>query len=155
MFRKIEASISKKYKNPYVKGVFGASLLAGLIFVLPTLFGEGYDSIFYLAHDQSLHVFNTSLFTSYQDNQWVILIFVLAVMLVKPIATGLTLGIGGNGGNFAPSLFVDSYLGFVLSKFLQLIGFHDVPLQNFTIVGMSALLSGLFHAPLIVTLLII
>lgn len=154
MFRKIETSISNKYKNPYIKGVVGASLLAVLIFVFPTLFGEGYESIFYLAHDQSHHIFNHSLFDAYQDNQWFILVFVLAIMMVKSIATGLTLGSGGNGGNFAPSLFVGSYLGFVLSKFLQLIGFHDVPLQNFTIVGMSALLSGLFHAPLTAIFLI-
>jgi len=38
--------------------------------------------------------------------------FVGLTMLLKVFATGLTLGSGGNGGNFAPSLFVGSYLGF-------------------------------------------
>src|SRR5690606_29061527 len=62
--------------------------------------------------------------------------------------TGLTLGSGGNGGNFAPSLFVGSYLGFAFSKFIELIGLKDLPIDNFTVVGMAAVLSGLFHAPL-------
>lgn len=154
MFRKVEHSISNKFQNPYLKGIFGASLLALLIFIFPTLFGEGYESILYLANDESRKVVSNSLLDSFQDNQWVVLFVVICIMLVKSIATGLTLGSGGNGGNFAPSLFVGSYLGFIVSKFFQLIGFHDVPLQNFTVVGMAAILSGLFHAPLTAIFLI-
>lgn len=48
--------------------------------------------------------------------------FVLITMMIKSIATGLTLGSGGNGGNFAPSLFVGSYLGYLVSKVVTLIG---------------------------------
>ena len=67
-------------------------------------------------------------------------------MLVKVYATGLTLGSGGNGGNFAPSLFVGSYLGFVITKFLNISGIDkDVSVSNFTLVGMAGILliSGL------------
>jgi CIC family chloride channel protein len=37
-------------------------------------------------------------------------------MMIKVFATGITLGAGGNGGNFAPSLFVGSYLGYVFQN---------------------------------------
>lgn len=154
MFRKVEHHISHRYKNPYMKGIFGASLLALLIFIFPTLFGEGYESILFLANDESNQLVNNSLLESFSDHPWVLLFIVVCIMLVKSIATGLTLGSGGNGGNFAPSLFVGSYLGFVVSKFFQLLGFQDIPLQNFTVVGMAALLSGLFHAPLTAIFLI-
>ncbi|HCC92981.1 MAG TPA: chloride channel protein, partial [Flavobacteriaceae bacterium] len=46
------------------------------------------------------------------------------------------------------------YLGFVVAKFFNLIGFKEVPVGNFTVVGMAAVLSGLFHAPLTAIFLI-
>jgi CIC family chloride channel protein len=75
-------------------------------------------------------------------------------MLIKVYATSLTLGAGGNGGNFAPSLFVGSYLGFCVAYFFNIIGFAKLPIGNFTLVGMAGILSGLFHAPLTAIFLI-
>jgi CIC family chloride channel protein len=77
-----------------------------------------------------------------------------ATMLLKVFATGITLGSGGNGGNFAPSLFLGSYAGFFFSKFINLTGFTKLPISNFTLVGMAGILSGLFHAPLTAIFLI-
>jgi CIC family chloride channel protein len=77
------------------------------------------------------------------------------IVLLKSFATGLTLGSGGNGGNFAPSLFVGSYLGFFVAKSIHLLGLSNtLPIANFTIVGMAGILSGLFHAPLTAIFLI-
>ncbi len=72
----------------------------------------------------------------------------------KPIATGLTLGSGGNGGNFAPSLFMGAYTGFVVSYSLNLAFNLNLPVANFTLVGMAGVLSGLYHAPLTAIFLI-
>ncbi len=72
--------------------------------------------------------------------------FVLA--LVKVFAVGLTLGSGGNGGNFAPSLFVGACLGFAFSSLLVMAGFDRVTVANFTLVGMAGMLTGVFHSPL-------
>ena len=53
--------------------------------------------------------------------------------------------VGGNGGNFAPSLFVGSYLGFFVAKTVNLLNFtHHLPIANFTIVGMAGIISGFF-----------
>ena len=154
MFRKVEGSISKKFKNPYVTALVGSALLAFLIFVFPSLFGEGYESISVLASDKSKILVDNTLLESFKSNEWLLLGTIVVIMMIKSVATGLTLGSGGNGGNFAPSLFVGSYLGFSVSKFFQLIGFSSIPLQNFTVVGMAAVLSGLFHAPLTAVFLI-
>ena len=75
-------------------------------------------------------------------------------MLLKALATAITLGSGGNGGNFAPSLFVGAYLGFAFSFFLELAGFSNIAVSNFTIVAMAGILSGVFHAPLTAIFLI-
>jgi CIC family chloride channel protein len=64
------------------------------------------------------------------------------------------LGAGGNGGNFAPSLFVGSYLGFCVAYFINLTGISILSVGNFTLVGMAGILSGLFHAPLTAIFLI-
>ncbi len=80
--------------------------------------------------------------------------FIVLTLLFKTIAAAITIGSGGNGGNFAPSLFVGAYLGFAFSFFLNLIGFKDIPVSNFTIVAMAGILSGVFHAPLTAIFLI-
>lgn len=147
-FRMIEKWFHKR-KGTYKKALFGAFLLAILIFFFPTLFGEGYESIKVLANNHPERILENTLLSSFKDNSWILLAFVGVTMLAKVYATGLTLGSGGNGGNFAPSLFVGSYLGFVLAKFLNLVGIdRDVSVSNFTLVGMAGILSGLFHAPL-------
>ncbi|WPR70630.1 chloride channel protein [Flavobacterium sp. NG2] len=153
-FQKTEHFFSHMRMNPYKKALFGASLLAVLIFVFPTLFGEGYESIKTLAENNAGDLLENTLFSSYQNNNWIILIFVGATMMVKVFATSITLGSGGNGGNFAPSLFVGSYVGYVFSKAINLTGLTHLPISNFTMVGMAGILSGLFHAPLTAIFLI-
>ena len=147
-FRSIEKWFHKR-KSTYKKALFGATVLAVLIFFFPTLFGEGYESIKILANNNPERILDNTLLSGFKDNRWVLLVFVGITMLAKVYATGLTLGSGGNGGNFAPSLFVGSYLGFVFAKFLTLVGIDkDISVSNFTLVGMAGILSGLFHAPL-------
>jgi CIC family chloride channel protein len=75
-------------------------------------------------------------------------------MLIKAIAAGITIGSGGNGGNFAPSLFVGAYLGFAFAYLMILLGFDNIPISNFTIVAMAGILSGVFHTPLTAIFLI-
>lgn len=154
MFRRVEHYFDKFKNKVYTKAAIGASLLALLIFFFPTLFGEGYESIKVLSSESPEKILENTLLSSYSSSSWVLLFFVGITMMVKVFATGLTLGSGGNGGNFAPSLFVGSYLGFVLSKFINLIGFKELPISNFTVVGMAGVLSGLFHAPLTAIFLI-
>lgn len=135
------------------KSVLGGSALAALIFVFPTLFGEGYESIRWLADNQAGNVIEGSILERFGRNEWVLLIFVGFVMIFKALATGITLGSGGNGGNFAPSLFVGAYAGFFLSRFFNLLDFK-LPESNFTLVGMAGILSGVYHAPLTAIFLI-
>jgi CIC family chloride channel protein len=155
-FRKVEGFFNRLKLGVYKKALFGASILAILIFFFPTLFGEGYESIKILSSANPSDLLNNTVLESEKKNQWILLIFIGITALLKSFATGLTLGSGGNGGNFAPSLFVGSYLGFFVAKSINLLGFtHKLPIVNFTIVGMAGILSGLFHAPLTAIFLIV
>ena len=153
-FQRVEHYFAKQQINPYRKALIGSSLLALLIFIFPTLFGEGYESIKTLSETDPGKLLDNTLFADFRNNQWVLLLFIGATMMVKVFASGLTLGSGGNGGNFAPSLFLGSYLGYFFSKLVTMIGLSKLPISNFTMVGMAGILSGLFHAPLTAIFLI-
>ena len=153
-FQKVEQFFDRLKLSPYRKALFGSSILAILIFIFPTLFGEGYESIKTLSESDPGKLLENTLFSSFRDNSWALLVFVGLTMMLKVFATGITLGSGGNGGNFAPSLFLGSYVGFFFSKFLNLTGLTKLPVSNFTLVGMAGILSGLFHAPLTAIFLI-
>lgn len=153
-FQRVEHLFSRLRLSPYKKAIFGASLLAVLIFIFPSLFGEGYESIKILSETNPGQLLENTLFSSFRDNSWALLLFVGCTMMLKVFATGITIGSGGNGGNFAPSLFLGSYVGFFFSKLLNLIGLSKLPISNFTMVGMAGILSGLFHAPLTAIFLI-
>jgi len=153
-FQKTEHFFSRLRLPAYKKALVGATLLAAIIFVFPTLFGEGYESIRILSESDPGQLLENTLFGDFRHNQWALLLFVGAALLLKAFATGLTLGSGGNGGNFAPSLFLGSYAGFFFSKLLNLTGLTHLPVSNFTMVGMAGILAGLFHAPLTAIFLI-
>ena len=146
-FDKVESKFSKM-KSGLSKWLIGGITLAGLFALFPSLFGEGYESIKLLSQFKATDLFKNSILLDFLDNKWMLLVFISLTLLLKAVATGITLGMGGNGGNFAPSLFVGAYLGFIFAYFLTLIGFDNIPVSNFTIVAMAGILSGVFHAPL-------
>lgn len=153
-FQRIEHFFARLRFKPYKKALFGASILAIIIFAFPTLFGEGYESIRTLSENNPQQLLDNTLFSSFRNNTWALIIFLGLTLMLKVFATGITLGSGGNGGNFAPSLFLGSYAGFIFSKIINTTGIAHLPISNFTLVGMAGILSGLFHAPLTAIFLI-
>ncbi|MBV4358811.1 chloride channel protein [Pinibacter aurantiacus] len=154
VFKKVEHRIHDWKLNIYFKAMIGGLLLLVIYILFPTLFGEGYDSVKLVANGSNRILRdNTGLFSLIR-NDWAIIIFVGAVMLLKPIAAGVTIGSGGNGGNFAPSLFVGAYLGYFFSKLLNTTKWFDIPTGNFSLVGMAGVLSGVMYCPLTAIFLI-
>ena len=152
-FDKVESKF-QEIKSDFTKWIIGGIALAFLFALFPSLFGEGYESIKALSEFRTSDLFKDSLLSNVVNNKWILLVFITMTLLLKTVAAAITLGSGGNGGNFAPSLFVGAYLGFAFSFFLTLIGFTDIPVSNFTIVAMAGILSGVFHAPLTAIFLI-
>ncbi|NHM07704.1 chloride channel protein [Flavobacterium sp. CYK-4] len=153
-FQRVEHFFQRLRINQYKKALLGAGLLACIIFVFPTLFGEGYESIRTLSESDPGQLLENTLFSNYRHSTWMLIAFIGLAMMLKVFATAITLGSGGNGGNFAPSLFLGSYAGFFFSKTLNTIGLTHLPVSNFTMVGMAGILSGIFHAPLTAIFLI-
>lgn len=140
--------------NPWTRAATGGLLLFVILLLFPPLFGEGYGTIIALAELQPQHLFqNSILYALLQPGGEHIILLALLIVL-KPVAAAITLGSGGNGGNFAPSLFVGAYLGYVFARIVNLLGFTHIPESNFTLVAMAGILSGIFYAPLTAIFLI-
>lgn len=143
-----------KLKNPWIKALIGGSILFLLILVFPPLFGEGYESIKVLSEYKVNELAQNSILYDLVQNELNMLIFLGALVFLKTLATAITLGSGGNGGSFGPSLFVGGYLGFVFSRVVNYTGIAVLPENNFMLVAMAGILSGVFYAPLTAIFLI-
>lgn len=154
VFKRTEKKVHENKMNGYVKAIAGGILLLSIYFILPPLFGEGYKSVEVVANG-NFNTFrdNTTLFSK-MDAEWSLILFTALVVLFKPVAAGITIGSGGNGGNFAPSLFTGAYLGFFFSKLLNTISWLKIPVGNFSLVGMAGVLSGVMYCPLTAIFLI-
>ncbi|MBL7726524.1 MAG: chloride channel protein, partial [Dinghuibacter sp.] len=152
-FKKTEHWVQQLRWNPFLKAAAGGLMLALFFYFFPPLFGEGYQSVSHLANSNIDGITSNNLFDISRNN-FSLLIFIGSIMLLKPIAAAVTIGSGGNGGNFAPSLFVGSSLGFFFSKLANSSGWLKLPEGNFTLVGMAGVLSGVMYCPLTAVFLI-
>ena len=137
-----------KIKSQYRKWIVGGVVLGLLIFLFPALYGEGYEAFVSLMHGDKQTIFERSLFYSFRSIDWVVLIYIIATMFFKVIATATTNAAGGVGGTFAPSLFVGAFTGASLALFCQLCFGWEVSIATFTLVGMAGVMAGVMNAPL-------
>lgn len=148
VFVRVEKLFHRAEGGLVKKALLGGLALAILIAVFPSLFGEGFQSIKSLANNKPDALFDQSILKEFITGEWMMLLFVGVIIFLKAVASGLTVGGGGNGGNFAPSMFVGAYLGYFFARVVELFKVVEMPESNFTMVGMAGLLSGMYHAPL-------
>ncbi len=143
--------ISKGYKRV----VFGGLLVGLLVFLFPPLFGEGYTAMHSLLSGNPHQLLEASIFSKFFDHSGLLFLgFLVCVLLLKAVATSVTLGSGGVGGVFAPSLFMGSITGFIFAKFVNYWNVLSISERNFALVGMAGLIAGVIHAPLTAIFLI-
>jgi len=142
-----------KLKNVFFKAIIGGLSLGLLIFLIPSLYGEGYSAINDSLHGDFNHLFEHSFYGGMGKSIIAITVFFILVMLIKVIATSITFGSGGVGGVFAPTLFTGVNAGLLFAKLLNNFGL-SVSESNFALVGMAGLIAGVIHAPLTAIFLI-
>jgi CIC family chloride channel protein len=114
----------------------GGLLLGLVLLVLPQLYGVGYP------------VLQSGVEGRYA------LGFLLVLMLGKMVATSLTIGIGGSGGVFAPSLFIGAMLGAAFGGIAHaVIPAMTGPIGAYALVGMGAVFAGAARAPITAVLI--
>lgn len=142
------SGVFNKIKNKYNRVWIGGITLGIMIALLPTLYGEGYITIQKLLNGDYHSIVANSFFSKYQAISWVILLFAILSVIGKTFASIITLGSGGNGGMFGPSVVVGGLLGFAFAFGINQTGIIHLNVTNFIIAGMAASISGVMHAPL-------
>ncbi len=150
MMTTCENFFARMAHHPYLRLVVGGTLLSSLIFLFPSLYGEGFGSINTLLNGNTeaewSEILNNSLF--YGHNH-LLVVYVGLVLFTKVFATSATNGSGGCGGTFAPSLFIGGFGGFFFARLWNLyeVGVY-IPEKNFTLLGMAGVMAGVMHSPL-------
>ncbi len=135
-------------KHPYKKVVVGGLMLGVMVFLFPTLYGEGYITIKQLLSGHYSAVISNSIFAAYSGIPALVILFTTVTVFMKSAATLITISAGGNGGTFAPSLIMGGLMGFLLSYTVNTLGIAQLDVPNFIVAGMAASLSSIMHAPL-------
>lgn len=151
-FTKMFLWIENRFENIHLlrkRMLIGGLSLGILIFFFPALYGEGYNMVKALVGGRLDEVFQSSLFENYTHIWYMVVIFIGAMVFLKVVAASITLGAGGIGGIFAPSVFTGAMLGFLFVYVYNHFQLGE-PLSssNFTLVGMASVLGGVLHAPL-------
>lgn len=135
--------------DQWMRTMYGGAVLGIMVFLFPPIYGEGYGTLNTLIDGNSGQILDKSPFFSSIENPIMITIFLILIILVKPIASAVTIGSGGSGGIFAPSLYVGGIVGFLFAYSKNMLGFHiPLPMAHFTLVAMCGLMAGVQHAPL-------
>jgi len=143
-----------KNLNRYSRALAGGLILGIIIMVFPALFGEGYSHVQGILNGNIGALRNETLFGPWLTHPWAMVIFIACLVFMKVIAAGITIGSGGNGGTFAPTMFTGAFLGLLVGLIANQTGLVHLNVSNFIAVGMAGALSGVMHAPLTAIFLI-
>jgi len=127
-----ENYFDNKFKFPeYLKPAIGGVSIGIIALLFPQVMGVGYDSINNALHGNMI---------------WYL---AFGLIFLKIIATSLTLGTGGSGGIFAPSLYMGAMLGFVFGYVVNSL-FPDITAMPgaYALVAMGGLVAGTTRAPI-------
>jgi CIC family chloride channel protein len=123
-------------KSHYYKILIGSVILSCSLFFFPQLYGEGYHAIKMIFLNPNEVKISYSLLSTF-----------IGIIILKPIVTSATLFSGGDGGVFAPSLFIGAFLGLFVALLLNTYLNANIIPVNFMVIGMAAVLSASIHAP--------
>jgi CIC family chloride channel protein len=133
-----------KFRFPeYFKPVLGGILLGVVGIVTPRI--DGFPRVFSVGYDTISQALSGEL----------ALQITVVLLFAKMLATIITLGSGGSGGVFAPSLFMGAMLGEAFGQVVHAV-FPAItaPVGAYAMVGMAAVFSGAAHAPVTAILIL-
>lgn len=123
-------------KNNFIRVNLGAVTVGLFIFFLPALYGDSYHGLGKIL-EEGMH----------SPDKLVYFVPVILLIFLKPLAASLTLGAGGDGGVFAPSIVTGAFLGICFAQLCNhYLGSHLIVI-NFALFGAAAMLSAAIHAP--------
>lgn len=139
----------KRIAKTYQRLLFGGISMGIMVFLFPSLWGEGYDFINKIFSGEGADLLNNSIFYGLKSEPHYLLIILILILILKVVAMAITTSSGGVGGIFAPTLFMGAVGGYILSLGLNTYFGLNLSPANFALVGMGSLMAGVMHAPLL------
>ena len=153
IYSRVGRFFEKKIDSTYTRLLLGSLSLGVLLFLMPTLYGEGYDTINALLAVENITNF---MWSQTWESPVVVVVLMLGMLYLKMLATTITFGAGGIGGTFAPTLFMGAVAGATFAMAVNIIyPAADLPVHLFALVGMTGLMAGVMQAPLTAVFLIV
>ncbi len=142
-------ALKRRFRSPWGRLFTGGTVLCVLLFVFPLLRGQGYLYIEKLFNGNLEEIANSSpLLSLIPSETAVIVLMFVSVLLLKVIVSVLTVDSGGDGGIFAPSMFIGAFTGFAFARLVNLTGLIELQEFNFVAVGMCGVFTAVMRAPL-------
>ncbi|MBQ9474104.1 MAG: chloride channel protein [Bacteroidales bacterium] len=155
-FLRVDDAVERHFerRGKVQRMLLGGLLLGCMVLLFPPLYGEGYGSITALMGGSSAVLFEHSPFMVLEQYWWAPIAMLLVLILLKAVATAVTIGSGGVGGTFGPSLVLGGFCGYMVALACNATGLTCQSTANFALVGMAAVMTGVMQAPFMATLLI-
>jgi len=141
--------LRRSFPRLRVRMLVGGLALALLLALFPPLRGQGYDFIRILfAGDLAALAASAPLLAPLGSPVAAVVLLLGAGILLKVVTSVLTVESGGDGGIFAPSMFIGAFAGFAFARLVNLTGIAALQESNFVIVGMCGVFTAVMRAPL-------
>lgn len=138
----------KSIKNRWIRALICGGMLAIVIFLLPSMFGEGYDVVAHIVNGDKTPLLTFSPFFKYALDPKFLITGLAAVLLLKGAAVGATNSGGGVAGEFAPTIFAGCLMGFLFALLANKFLGADILPEDFALIGTAAVMSGTLRAPI-------
>ncbi|MBE6402110.1 MAG: chloride channel protein [Lentisphaeria bacterium] len=146
---KLSGELKKRLRNPWIRLFTAGGILCLILWLLPVLRGQGYWFIERLfAGDMDGLRAKSTFFKDLPNGEWLVLILLVMVILLKVVAAVLTVDGGGDGGIFAPSMFIGAFTGFAFAHIVNMTGVIFLQENNFVAIGMCGVFTAVMRAPL-------
>lgn len=139
-------------RRPWVRNLVSGAVLAVIVFVFPSMYGEGYDVMSLILDGDPAMLSSRSIFSGYTSGAGLVLV-AGAIVALKAFACSASNCGGGVAGDFAPTLYAGCVLGFFFASALNVFFATDLPVGVFAFCAMSGVMSGVIRAPLMAVFL--
>lgn len=135
-----------RISNPWMRNLLSGLFIGAMVFLFPTLYGEGYTTMGQLINGDFSHLLDSSLFKG--GDVFTLMWVVAGILAVKGLVVQATNSGGGVAGDFAPTLFSGALAGFLFATFSNTIVGTNLATADFAFFGMAAVMAGTIQAPL-------
>lgn len=144
----LTAFIKRKISSPHRRVFAGGMTLCVMLALFPVLRGQGYSFVIGLFSGNMEKVVAGSPFLGHLPFPVLTALVILTAIFLKAAASVCTVECGGDGGIFAPTMFIGAFTGFAFARAVNLSGLASLQEANFVVIGMCGVFSAVLRAPL-------